>query len=100
MDGKSHEKNIIPDKEKAREFWSGIWKKGIKNNERADWIQKVAEEMQGNKQQNIEIIPTKIKERIRKMVSWKSPEPVGVHGYWIKMFVSMQSRNPRKVHVG
>ena len=61
-----------------------------KNNETADWFQKVAKEMQGNKQQNIEIKPAKIKERIRKMANWKVPGPVIVHGYWMKMFVSMQ----------
>ena len=49
LDGKSHEENIIPNKEKTREFWSGIWEKNIKQNENADWIQKVAEEMHGNK---------------------------------------------------
>ena len=49
LDGKSHEENIIPNNEKTREFWSGIWEKNIKQNENADWIQKVAEEMHGNK---------------------------------------------------
>ena len=44
------------------------------------------------KQQNIEIRTTNIRERIRKMVDWKAPRPGGVHGYWIKMFVSMQER--------
>ena len=92
MDGKSHEDNIIPDKEKTREFWSGIWEKNVKHNESTDWIQNVAEENQGNKQQNIDIAPTKIKERIRKMTNWKVPGPDGVHGYWIKMLVSMQER--------
>ena len=48
--------------------------------------------MQGNKQQNINITPTNIKERICKMANWKAPEPDGVHGYWIKMLVSMQER--------
>ena len=33
----------------------------VKHNEIADWIQKVAEELQSNMQQNIEITPTKIK---------------------------------------
>ena len=28
--GKSHEDNIIPDKEKTREFWSRIWEKNLK----------------------------------------------------------------------
>ena len=41
--------------------------------------------MQGNKQQNIEIAPTKIKERIREIVDRKAPESDGDHGYWIKM---------------
>ena len=52
LDEKSHEENIIPDTEKD---WSGIWEKNVKHNENADWIQKVAEEMHGNKQQNIDI---------------------------------------------
>ena len=64
----------------------------VKHNESADWIQKVAEEIQGNRQQNIEITPTTIKERIRKMANWKTPGSDGVHGYWIKMLVSMQER--------
>ena len=36
--------------------------------------------MQDNKQENIEITPTKIKERIRKMANWEAPGPDGVHG--------------------
>ena len=55
FDGKSHEKNIILDKEKTGEFWSGVWEKDVKHNVGADWIQKVAQEKQGSKQQNIEI---------------------------------------------
>ena len=85
MDGKSHEQNIKSDKEKTREFWSKMWEKNVKHNESADWIQKVAEEMHGNKQQNIDITPTKIKERMRKKANWKVPGPDGVHGYLIKM---------------
>ena len=34
---------------------SGIWEKDVKYNESADWIQKVAEVMQSNKQQTIEV---------------------------------------------
>ena len=51
----------IPNKEKTREFWSGIWEKDVKQNQSADYIQKMAEKMQGNKQQNIEITPPKKK---------------------------------------
>ena len=41
--------------------------------------------MHGNKQQNIDITATKIKERMRKMANWKVPGPDGVYGYLIKM---------------
>ena len=92
LDANSHEQNIIPDKEKTREFWFGIWEKDVKDNGNADWIQKVTEEMRGDKQHNIEITSTKIKERIRKMANWKALVPDGVHGYWIKMLVSMHER--------
>ena len=40
LNGKSHEGNIIPDKEKTREFWSGIWEKDVKHNESADGFRK------------------------------------------------------------
>ena len=92
MNVKSHEENIIPDKEKTREFWSGLWEKNVKHSENTDWIQKAAEETHGKKQQNIDITLTKIKETIRKISNWKAPGPDSVYGYWIKMLVSMQER--------
>ena len=52
----------------------------------------IGESVQGNKQQNTEITPTKIKERIRKMANWKAPGHDGIHCYWIKMFESMQQK--------
>ena len=42
--------------------------------------------------QQQDVTPTKIQERIRKISNWKAPGPDGVHGYWIKMLVSMQER--------
>ena len=90
MDENSHEENVITDKEKTRKFWYGIWENDVKHNESVDWIQKVAEEMQGNKTQNIEVSPTKLKEQIRKMANSKALGPDGVHDCWIKIFVSMQ----------
>ena len=48
--------------------------------------------MNGNKQQNIDLTPTKIKERIHKISNSKAPGSDGVQGYWIKMLVSMQER--------
>ena len=44
-----------------------MWEKDVKHNKKENLIKKAAEELQENKQQNIEITPTKIKERIRKM---------------------------------
>ena len=58
-----------------------MWEKDVKHNEKEDLIKKVAEELQENKQQNIKITPTKIKERIRKMASCKAPGPDAAHGY-------------------
>ena len=58
-----------------------MWEKDVKHNKKENLIKKAAEELQENKQQNIEITPTKIKERIRKMANWKAPGPDGVHGY-------------------
>ena len=63
-----------------------------KHNESVDWIKKVAEKLRSNKQQNIEIIPTRTIERIRKMANWKASRRDDVHSYWIKMLVSMQER--------
>ena len=41
--------------------------------------------MQGNKQKNIEIAPTKIIERIREIADRKAPESDDDHGYRIKL---------------
>ena len=92
LDGKSHEENVVPDKEKTRVFWSRIWERDVKHNKSKDWILKVAGEMQGKNQHNIEITPIKVKERIPKLTNWKTPGPDGVKGYWIKMFASKQER--------
>ena len=92
LDEKSHEENIIPGKEKTREFCYGIWGENVKHNESADWIQKVAEKLQSNKQQSTKIASIKIKERINKMANWKAPGPDGAHSYWIKMLVPMQEK--------
>ena len=72
---------MLPDKERTREFWSVIWEEDVKRDGSADWIQKVVEEIQGNKEQNIEITQTKLKEKIRKLANWKAPGPDGFHGY-------------------
>ena len=61
----------------------------MKHNESKDWIQKVAEEMQGKKQHNIEITPTKAKERIHNLGNWKATGSDGVNDYWIKRFTSI-----------
>ena len=58
-----------------------MWEKDVKHNKKENLIKKAAEELQENKQQNIEITPTKIKERIHKMANCKAPGPDGVHGY-------------------
>ena len=92
LDGKSHEENVVPDKEKTRVFWSRTWERDVKHNKSKDWILKVAGEMQGKNQHNIEITPIKVKERIPKLTNWKTPGPDGVKGYWIKMFASKQER--------
>ena len=68
---------------------SGILEKNVKHNESKDWIQKVAEEMQGKKQHNIKITPTKPKKRIHKLGNWKATGFDGVNCYSIKKFTSI-----------
>ena len=46
QDGNSHEESRMPDDEKTRWFWSGILERNVKDNGSADWIHKLAEEMQ------------------------------------------------------
>lgn len=45
--------------------------------------------MQDKKRQNMEIAPTKMKEKIREITNWKARGPDGVHGHWINIFVSI-----------
>ncbi|XP_063609949.1 uncharacterized protein LOC134783877 [Penaeus indicus] len=65
LDGVERE-TVVPDAEESTRFWSDIWDKPIG----------------GYKTTYIEV--TKLKKQVRKLPNWKSPEPDGVQGYWIK----------------
>ena len=92
LEEKNHEQNVIPDKDKSREFWAGIWEKDVKHNNNAEWIDKVGAEMKPNKLQNIELTPMKVRKKICGIANWKAPEPGGAHTYWIKGFESLHER--------
>ena len=74
FDGKSLSENVIPDKGRKIEH-SDLEnaRKMLTHNRSADWIQKVAEEMLGNKQQNIKIRPIKLK---KEFVIWLTGMPL------------------------
>ena len=41
------------------------------------------------KQSDINITTEMIKEQVKKVLNWKSPEPDGVQGYWLKKLTTL-----------
>ena len=84
LDGVETE-TVVPDAEESTRFWSNIWGKPVKHKENPELLRNVEEELTGlGVQDKIHIEVKKLKKKVRKMPNWKSPDPDGGQGYWIK----------------
>ena len=83
---------IAPNPQEATQFWSNIWAKSVNHNENAEWIERVEEKLEGDKQENIHISAEDLKGQVRSMPNWKGPGPDGIHGYWLRSFTSIHEK--------
>ena len=88
------EKDPMPEKEDAVNFWSEIWDKPVTHNHEATWLEETEQKLESTiqKQINMKITPAKLKAQTRKMKKWKSPGPDGLQSYWIKVFTKCHDR--------
>ena len=83
---------IAPNPQEATNFWSKIWAKNVNHNEKAEWIERVEQKLEGDKQENIHISVEDIKGQVRSMPKWKGPGPDGIHGYWLRSFTTIHEK--------
>ena len=96
LDGQTWDNTIIPDAQESCKFWSDIWDQPVVHNEKAEWIKEVKIKYSTiQKQEQMYIDVSKIKQQLRKTANWKAPGPDGVHGYWLKEFTKMHGRIAR-----
>ena len=82
------------DAEEARGFWEGIWGMGVQHNQAAEWIQDVAEMLDGDVelQEDLAISTDDVRKYVSKMPYWKAPGPDHVHWFWVKKFTALHGK--------
>ena len=93
IEGIERNDDFIPDAEESRELYNGIWGKSVKHNDNAEWLKQLERDLNNvEKQDNVKITAASLKKQLKKMASWKSPGPDGLHGYWLKNFTTVHAR--------
>ena len=83
--GRAWHKNIPTTRHQRTErFWTKIWQPK-KHNEKAEWINDMARELEGLEEgPKAEIHIELLKKTLKKVSNWKTPGHDGIHGYWFK----------------
>ena len=63
------------------------------HNVSAKWLKKLEKDLKDiEKQDDILVDSAKVRAQLRKVPDWKSPDPDGLQGYWLKNFTSCVDR--------
>ena len=93
LKGVENNKQDEPPKQETETFWKNIWENQVTHNTNADWLKDLEQDYsQDQEQENIRITEKDLKERVRKMKSWRAPGPDMVHGYWLKKLTALHQR--------
>ena len=66
------ESNEIPDADQSRLFWSCIWSESKEHNRNAEWLKRLKEENNYQKQECLVITKDMASKQSRKIPSWKA----------------------------
>ena len=89
-----------PDAKDSKEFWSNLWDKEVKHNEKAEWLKELKQEgVYHEKQTDLMITTEMVLKQTKKIPNWKCPGPDGVQGYWLKHFTTLHSRIANQMNV-
>ena len=69
--------------------WSNIWDNEKEHERNAEWVRELRAEKGNMKRNDVNITTEMIKEQVKKIPNWKSPEPDGVQGYWLKKLTAV-----------
>ena len=82
-----------PNQDEVIKFWSDIWSKETKHNDKAQWIENIREKVQNTNQQgNITISLGDTKQQVNRLPNWKAPGPDGISGFWIKNCTALHEK--------
>ena len=82
-----------PNQEEVIKFWSDIWSKETKHNDKAQWIENIREKVQNTDQQdNITISLEYTKKQVNRLPNWRAPGPDGINGFWIKNCTALHDK--------
>ena len=82
-----------PNQEEVIKFWSDIWSKETKHNDKAQWIENIREKVRNTDQQdNITISLEDTKRQVNRLPNWKAPGPDGSSGFWIKNCTALHEK--------
>ena len=88
-----------PDARDSKEFWSNLWDKEVKHNEKAEWLKELKPEgIYHEKQADLMITTEMVLKQAKKLPNWKYPGPDGVQGYWLKHFTTLHSRIANQIN--
>ena len=89
MNGIRNINNRKPNAEESKQFWSIILGNEKEHQRNAEWLRELRAEKNNMKQNDTDITTEMIKEQIKKIPNWKSLEPDGVQGYWLKKLTAL-----------
>ena len=78
MNGQTQEIKEIPDADQSRVFWSGVWSESKEHNTNAEWLKKLKEGNNYQKQECLVITKEMVSKLSRKIPNWKAPGKDGV----------------------
>ena len=73
-------------------LWSGIWSESKEHNRNAEWLKKLKEENNYQKEDCLAITKEIVSKQSRKILNWKTPGRDRVQGFWIKKWTSLHER--------
>ena len=86
------ERTIPPNPGEATKFWNDIWGNKVRHNKNAEWIKSQKRKIAEVRQADVVITLADVKEKIKKIPSWKGPGPDDIQGYWIKNFTELHDK--------
>ena len=92
LNGKTKDSNEIPDSDQCRVFWSGIWNERKEHNRNVEWLKKLKEENNYQKQECLVINKEMVCKHSWKIPNWKASGRDGVQDLWIKQLTNLHKQ--------